>query len=153
MKAKSSAVMILLVLSVFTFVIAHSNASVSQIKGTVYWFDQYGNLRPLPWAEVTAVGEGYPPSVASSTTDGTYMMWVAPGTYNISVSVSAGFTPESKMISVFPGSASVVDFELQPSGEPIPEYPPQLQPFMLLVAVIASGILLRQRRHAPHRST
>jgi len=84
--------------------------------------------------------------VTPSTTDGTYIMWVAPGTYNLSVSLDPGFTPQSQMVTVSDGGVVAVDFQLEPSGKPIPEYPSAVQPVMLVVATLAAAIVLRRRR-------
>ncbi|MGB9022766.1 MAG: hypothetical protein WCC94_04945, partial [Candidatus Bathyarchaeia archaeon] len=54
-------------------------------------------------------------TVTSSTTDGTYMMWVAPGTYALTASPT-GFIPQAQNITVPDGGVVVVDFSLQPSG-------------------------------------
>ena len=145
MKHKSVILVVLVALSASAFTIMPSHASMSVIRGTVSWFDQDGNLHPLAWAQVTAAGEGEAPAVTSSTTDGAYMMSVAPGAYNLSVS-PLGFVPQSRMVTVSDGGAVVVDFELQPSGKPIPEYPSAVQPVMLVVATLAAAIVLRRRR-------
>jgi len=146
MKHKSVILVVLMALPVFAFMIVPSYASMSVIRGTVSWFDQYGNLHPLAWAQVTATGEGGDPTVTSSTTDGSYIMWVAPGVYNLSVSLEPGFTPQSQMVAVSDGGVVVIDFELEPSGEPIPEYPAAIQPVMLVVATLAAAMVLRRRR-------
>jgi len=125
-----------------------SHASMSMIRGTVYWYDMYGNLRPLPWAQVVAESNSGEPATVSTTTDGTYMMWVAPGSYNLTVSVDPAYTPESKTVIVTPGGIATADFELQPSGKPIPEYPSVAQPVMLLIAALAATVLIRRRNHA-----
>jgi hypothetical protein len=118
---------------------------MSVIRGTVYWYDQFRNLRPLSWVQVTAVGDGGVTTV-SSTTEGTYMMWVAPGTYNVTASSDPGFVPQAHEVTVTPGGVATVDFNLEPSGKPIPEYPSLAQPAMLVVAALAAMIILRRRR-------
>jgi hypothetical protein len=143
-------VLILVSLAVvaFAFTIAPSHASMAAIRGTVYWYDQYGNLRPLAWAQVIAEGQSGEPTVVSTTTDGTYMMWVAPGTYNVTASLDPGYTPVSHAVTITPGGVAAVDFELEPSGEPIPEYPAAVQPVMLAVAALAAAVMIRRRRRA-----
>jgi len=131
------------------FTVVPSHASMSVIRGTVYWYDQYGNLRPLSWAQIIAEGDGG--EVVVSTTDGTYVMWVAPGTYNVTASSDPGYLPESHMVTVSDGGSAVVDFQLEPSGKPIPEYPVAIQPVMLAVAALAAAIMIR-RRHRAHAS-
>lgn len=130
----------------FSLMIAPSHASMSVIKGTVYWYDQYGNLRPLAWAQVTATSEDGVQTLASSTTDGTYIMWVAPGTYEVSVTKDPSLIPESHTVTVPDGGVAAVDFQLEPSGKPIPEYPPSFQPLMLVVAALAAVTMIRWRR-------
>ena len=148
MRCSMAAALVFVVFVAFAFMIVPSHASTSVIRGTVYWYDQYGNLRPLSWAQVIAEGEGGEPTVVSSTTDGTYIMWVDPGTYKVTASSDPGYIPVSHMVTVSPGSATAVDFQLEPSGEPIPEYPASLPPVMLAVAALVAAIMIRRRQRA-----
>jgi len=143
---KRIAVVILLVLCLVALssMVTPSHASMSMIRGTVYWYDMYGDLHPLPWAQVVAEGNSGE-STVSTTTDGTYMMWVAPGSYNLTVSLDPGYAPASKTVTVTEGGVATADFELQPSGKPIPEYPSVAQPVMLLIAALAAAVLVRRR--------
>ena len=137
----------------FAVMIVPSHASMSVIRGTVYWYDQSGNLRPLSWVQVSATGEDGSATVTSSTTDGNYMMWVAPGTYNVTVSSDPGFVPQARMVTVSPGGVAAADFNLEPSGKPVPEYPSPVQPAILVVAALAAMIMIRRRQRAlPIRS-
>ncbi len=148
MKRITAVLLLVLGLAAFSLMVTPSHASMSMIRGTVYWYDMYGNLRPLPWAQVVAESNSGEPATVSTTTDGTYMMWVAPGSYNLTVSVDPAYTPESKTVIVTPGGIATADFELQPSGKPIPEYPSVAQPVMLLIAALAATVLIRRRNHA-----
>jgi hypothetical protein len=147
MKRITAVLLLVLGLAAFSLMVTPSHASMSMIRGTVSWYDMYGNLRPLPWAQVVAEGNSGEPATASTTTDGTYMMWVAPGSYNLTVSVDPAYTPESKTVIVTDGGVATADFELQPSGKPIPEYPSVAQPLMLLIAALAATVLTRRRNH------
>src|SRR4030042_3449998 len=147
MKRITPVLLLVLGLAAFSLMATPSQASMAMIRGTVYWYDMYGNLRPLPWAQVVAEGSSGEPATASTTTDGTYMMWVAPGSYNLTVSVDPAYTPESKMVTVTEGGIATADFQLQPSGTPIPEYPSMAQPVMLLIAALATAVLIRRRNH------
>ena len=138
-KRITAVLLLVLGLTAFSLMVTPSHASMSVLRGTVYWYDMYGNLRPLPWAQVVAEGNSGEPATVSTTTDGTYMMWVAPGSYNLTVSVDPAYTPVSKAVTT--------DFELQPSGKPIPEYPSVAQPIMLLIAALAATVLIRRRNH------
>jgi hypothetical protein len=144
MKKTAVALLFLLALVAVGVMVASSHAAMAKIQGQVYWFDQYGNLRPLSWAQVVA--ENYDGSeVASTTTDGSYVMWVAPGTYNVTASLDPGYTPVSHVVTVSDGGIVVADFELEPSGEPIPEYPPAVQSLVFVIAAFAAAVLLRRR--------
>ena len=39
--------------------------NMAKLEGTVRWFDMFGNLRPLPWAQISATNPSY--SWTSST--------------------------------------------------------------------------------------
>jgi len=145
MKRIAVVVLLVLCLVALSSMVTPSHASMSMIRGTVYWYDMYGDLHPLPWAQVVAEGDSGEPATVSTTTDGTYMMWVAPGSYNLTVSLDPGYTPVSKTVTVTEGGVATADFELQPSGKPIPEYPSVAQPVMLLIAALAAAVLVRRR--------
>jgi hypothetical protein len=116
------------------------------LGGIVYWIDQYGNARPMPWAQVTA-DNGESPPVVAYTTDGNYSMWLPEGTYDITASSSPGFYPDSKPgIVVSPGYSVSLDFELKPTGQPIPELPPWSQPLVILATLAITAVAVRRRR-------
>jgi hypothetical protein len=145
--------MIILVLAVFAgllsalaFTTHEARAVAGSVHGGVYWIDQYGNMRPMAWAQVTADDGMSPPTVAY-TTDGAYMMWLPSGTYNVTASSDPGFYPASvASVVVSPGSSTSVDFTLEPTGKPIPELPPWAQPLILLCAVSITAIAVRRHR-------
>ncbi len=146
MKHRMVATALLLTFVVCALSVGPSGAAMSVIRGSVYWYDQYGNLRPLAWAQVVAAGEDGTVITASSLTDGTYMMWVAPGDYNVSVTMDPGFMPQSYVITVTDGGVAVVDFQLEPTGEPIPEYSSWLVPLLLGLSTLCAAILIRRRQ-------
>ena len=149
MRRMTAVLVLVLGLVTFSLMVTPSHASMAVIRGTVYWYDMYGNLRPLPWAQVVAEGGSGQPLTVSTTTDGNYIIWVAPGTYNLSVSVDPAYVPESKSVTVSDGGVATADFELQPSGQPVPEYPSAAQPIILLIAALVAAVLIR-RRHDLH---
>ena len=93
------------------------------IRGTVYWYDQYGSLRTFPWARVTATSRSSGIMATSSTIDGTYILCLPPGIYDVIVTSDPGLVSQTKMVAFSPGSLDIagVDFQLQSSGKPIPE--------------------------------
>ena len=136
--------------------------AMATLKGTVRWFDMFGNLRTLPWAQISATnpdtvayasGLG---AVADGTSDpsGSYIMWLPAGTHDVSVSTSeapgiwsssAPTSQASFTISVSDGWTSDVATQLSGSGTPVPEVPAYLVPLGLFAALAASAWLLRKR--------
>jgi hypothetical protein len=149
MKRAEAALLTVLALTVFTFAVVPSHASLSVIRGTIYWYDQYGNLYRFSWVQVTATSADGSVTVSSSTVDGTYVLYVAPGTYDVTASSDPAFISQSKTVTVSPGGmAAGVDFQLEPSGKPIPEYPSVAQPVLLLMATLAAAVFVRRRGQA-----
>ena len=146
MKGVCAVALVILAVAMFAFAVLPSHALPSGIGGTVYWSDQYGNLHPFSWVQVRATAQDGAITVASSTVDGAYVLWVAPGTYNVTASSEPGFTPQSKMVVVTDGGvAGGVDFQLEASGNPIPEYPTSLLPIVLLATTTAAIVIIRRR--------
>ena len=150
MKGVRVATLVILVVAIFAFAVLPVRAQpsgIGKIVGTVYWYDQYGNLHPFSWVQVRATGQdGAIADTASSTVDGAYMLWVPPGTYNVTASSDPAFIPQSKMVAVTDGGvAGGVDFQLQASGKPIPEYPASLPPIVLLITMTAAAVMIRRR--------
>ena len=115
--------------------------------GAVYWIDQYGDARPMAWAQVTADDGASPSLVAYTTTDGSYMMWLPQGTYNITASSGPGFYPESApSVVVSPGSSTSIDFTLKPTGRPIPELLPWAQPIIVLATLMITAVAVRRHK-------
>lgn len=120
------------------------HAMTGSVSGGVYWADQYGNLRPMSWAQITADnGE------STTTTDGSYVLFLPPGTYTITAESGPAFLPESENVLISSGSSTSLDFTLQPSGEPVPEVPPWAQPLILLSAIMVTVVALRRHRPRP----
>jgi len=150
---------------------------MAKLEGTVRWYDMFGTLRPLPWARIqatdpaqTSPAEGYPAytsglgAIGAGVSDsaGAYVMWLPPGSHDISVD-----TTEAPSIWASPGSTgpyssaptyntayTVVvspgwvgggyDSNLAESGTPVPEVPAFLLPLTLIAALAASVWLLRK---------
>lgn len=149
MKRAEAALLTVLALTIFMFAVVPSHASLSVITGTIYWYDQYGNLHPFSWVQVTATSVDGGITTTSSTVDGTYVLYVAPGTYDVTAVSDPAFISQSKTVTVSPGGvAGGVDFQLEPSGKPIPEYPSVAQPLLLLMATLAAAVFVRRRGQA-----
>ena len=113
------------------------------VGGVVYWIDQYGNARLMPWAQITA-SDGAS-QVTTYTTDGSYAMWLLPGIYDITASSPPGFYSDTKSgIVVSQGSSIGLDFELQQTGQPIPELPSWSQPLVVMSTLTITAIAARR---------
>jgi len=140
--------------------------NLATLRGTVRWFDMFGNLRALPWAQVSAspgpafdqvpaYAAGYG-SIGSGTSDssGGYIMWLPAGTHDISITTSeapgiwSSSAPTSNAeytVLVSDGWVAGGDSQLSGSGTPVPELPSFVAPLSLFAALAASVWLLRKR--------
>jgi hypothetical protein len=148
---------------------------MAKLSGVVRWFDMFGDLRPLPWAQIqasdpalTSPAEGYPAystglgAVAGGASDsaGAYVMWLPSGSHDVSVSTSEApgvWTSSAPTLNaqftvvVAPGWVGGGDSNLAGSGTPVPEVPSSLLAFTMLGALAASVWLLRKKSilHVP----
>jgi hypothetical protein len=140
--------------------------NMATLEGTVRWLDMLGNLRPLPWAQVTAspgptfdsnpayaTGLGAVGSGASDSA-GAYIMWLPAGNHDVSISTSdapgvwSSSAPTQNghyTVTVTDGWVGGGDTQLGESGVPVPELPSALLPMGLLAAIAASVWSLRRR--------
>jgi hypothetical protein len=152
LKTKIMVVLILTVLagllSGLVLTAPNAYAMDGSLHGAVYWADQYGNLHLMSWAQISADnGESV---VTTSTTSGSYALYLPPGTYTITAEAGPAFLPESaNNILISSGSSTSLDFTLQPSGKPVPEVPPWAQPLILLSAIVVAVVALRRYRPRP----
>ena len=148
---------------------------MAKLSGVVRWYDMFGDVRPLPWAQITASdpaqtspAEGYPAystglgAVAGGSSDsaGAYVMWLPSGSHDVLVSTSeapgawsssAPTLNAQYTVVVAPGWVGGGDSSLGPSGTPVPEVPSSLLAFTMLGALAASVWLLRKKSilHVP----
>lgn len=147
MKDRRMLLVALLVVAVLVSLVLATPTALAQdggsVGGVVYWIDQYGNARLMPWAQVTA-DDGVS-QVTTYTTDGRYMLWLPAGRYDITASSPPGFAPDTKSdIVVSDGTSTSLDFQLNQTGEPIPELPPWSQP-LVVVSTLAITVLAIRR--------
>jgi len=120
-----------------------------QVCGLVLGKNLHGDLRPISFANVTAISGKA--KVTQSTFDGSYCMFLPPGTYAL-VASSPGYISKTIQITALGGSLNGIDFILDPSGEPIPEFPGVPLPLMAAVALLVVLARLRRRRTGTRRS-
>lgn len=140
--------------------------NMATLRGTVRWFDMYGNLRPLPWAQVSASPgpdtDNYPAytsgngAIGAGVSDpsGSYIMWLPAGAHDVSISTSEGAqawtsaapTQNAEFsVVVSPGWVGGGDSQLSASGVPVPELPSAMLPLGLFAVLAASVWLLRKK--------
>jgi hypothetical protein len=140
--------------------------NMASLRGTVRWFDMYGNLRPLPWAQISASpGSAFDivPAYSSglgavgagaSDSAGSYIMWLPAGSHDVSVSTSeapqvwGSGAPTSNAeytVVVSNGWVGGGDSQLAGSGTPVPELPSFIAPLTVFAVLAASVWLLRKR--------
>jgi hypothetical protein len=107
------------------------------IAGSVYGFNMFDELEPIAWASVHANSGPYS-FVAYTSGGGFYEMYVPQGTYNVTV-IEPGYVPYSSVVAVSPGSASTINFYLEESHVPVPEFPSGM---VLAVTVLALAVVL-----------
>ena len=140
--------------------------NMAKLEGTILWYDMFGTLRPLAWARIQATdpaqtGYSYPAyssgnggiGAGASDSSGAYLMWLPPGSHDITVdtteapqiwSSAAPTFNAAYTVTVQPGWVGGGDSNLSGSGTPIPEVPAFLVPLTLIAALAASVWLLRK---------
>jgi hypothetical protein len=140
--------------------------NMATLRGTTRWFDMYGNLRPLPWAQISAspgpstdsfpaysTGNGAV-GAGSSDPSGAYIMWLPAGAHDVTVSTSeapgiwgSGAPTQNAQYSVVVSDGWVGggDTQLSGSGSPVPELPSAMLPLGLFAVLAASVWLLRKK--------
>jgi hypothetical protein len=114
------------------------------ITGYVLGFDMFNQLQPIAWATVTA-NNGHYNLVAYSGSGGYYYMYVPAGNYKVTVA-EPGYNPYSIAVSVSPGSASTINFDLEQSHVPVPEFPSGMISIVAFVALSTALLAMRRTR-------
>ncbi len=111
------------------------------ISGTVLGFNMYDQLEPVVWATVYAIGQHT--FVAYSSSGGFYQMFVPVGVYNVTVT-QPGYVTTSNRVVVSDGSATSINFTLEQSHLPVPEFQPNVT-FIVMVLTLAGALFIRRR--------
>lgn len=114
------------------------------ITGSVLGFDMYNQLVPIAWAPVYA-NNGRNTFTAYTGGGGYYQMYVPQGTYNVSV-VEPGYVTYSNVVAVGPGSASTINFYLEQSHVPVPEFPSGMVSAMAVLAMAAVLVAVKRTK-------
>ena len=115
------------------------------LYGQVLGFDQYNYLVPISWAKVIATN-GISVFAASTSGDGFYGMYLPAGYYNVTA-IEPGFVPHTIFVAVSDGSSSSINFYLEQSHIPVPEFQPQMILAVVMAALTATLLAKRARKH------
>jgi len=110
------------------------------VFGQVTGYNMFGDVIPISWASVSAYG---PILMATSSLDGFYEMWLENGTYMLAASL-VGYETQATEVRVSMGSETSLNFNLKPSGAPIPELS-ATEPTLLAALIIAYALLLGKK--------
>ncbi len=111
--------------------------------GQVLGFNYDNYLLPIAWAKVVATN-GFYTFAASTGGGGGYGMFLPPGIYNVTA-IEPGYVPHTILAAVSDGSSSAINFYLEQSKIPVPEFEPQALPVILLLA-LAVTLLVKKRK-------
>jgi hypothetical protein len=113
------------------------------IQGTVYARNYMGDYRQTGWANITVAGTSnvYP---AQFNQGGYYTVFLPNGNYMITCNLP-GYKEINRQVSVSDGSATSLNFYMEQSGVPIPEFHEYLTPIMASMALLMVLILQRKR--------
>ena len=119
-------------------------AGGGMITGTVYGFDMFDELIPIAWAPVYA-NNGRQTFTAYTGGGGYYEMFVPQGRYNVTV-VQPGYVPYSSIVAVSAGSASTINFYLEESHIPVPEFPSGMASAIAVLALAAVLVAVKRTK-------
>jgi hypothetical protein len=112
------------------------------LHGQVLGFNYDNYLVPIAWGKVVATN-GFTSFAASTGGDGGYGMFVPPGIYNVTA-LEPGYVPYTTVVAVSDGSSNAINFYLEQSKIPVPEFPSEALPVILIIA-LAATLLLKKR--------
>jgi hypothetical protein len=114
------------------------------ITGAVYGFDMFDELQPIAWATVYASSPQYK-FTSYTSGGGVYQMYVPQGTYNVTV-VQPGYVPQGNIVAVSAGSASTINFYLEESHVPVPEFPSGMASVIAVLAFAAVLVAVKRTK-------
>jgi hypothetical protein len=114
------------------------------ITGAVYGFDMFDELEPIAWATVYASSPQYK-FTSYTSGGGVYQMFVPQGTYNVTV-VQPGYVPQGSIVAVSAGSANTINFYLEESHVPVPEFPSGMVSAIAVLAFAAVLVAVKRNK-------
>ena len=116
------------------------------LSGKVYGYSMYDEVMPLVWARVSAYWNGTLVESVSTGLNGSYIIFLPAGMVNVTVT-HPGFKAQSLIVSISDGGAAQLNFYLERSEIPIPEFEAYLLPAMIAsLLVFVTAITRRKHR-------
>jgi hypothetical protein len=131
-----------LILSINLTVKELNSVGGGRISGYIYGFTIDNTLVPLSWASITALENGEIVDIAYSK-NGFYEMYLPEGSFTLIVE-HPGYKQKNVTITVSNGADISLDFVLEQSGEPIPEF--NNYPLIILALTILIALLIIKKR-------
>jgi len=116
------------------------------LSGRVWGFSMYDEPMPLIWARVSAYSGNILVESVSTSSNGSYFMFLPSGPLNVTVE-HPGFKMQSRIIAISEGGSAVMNFYLERSEIPIPEFQAYLLP-VVAVALLLLTRVVAKRTHS-----
>jgi hypothetical protein len=118
------------------------SAGGGRLAGSVYAYNMWNELIPLDWVPVTASNSEYN-FTTYSYYGGGYGMYLPVGTYNVTAA-EPGYTSYSQSVTISDGaSLNGINFYLEESHIPVPEFPAQALMAIMILAFTAALLAKR----------
>lgn len=117
------------------------------VRGQIWGYTWLDEATPLVWARISAFVNGSLVNEVSSGANGSYTMYLPRGSVTITVEY-AGFIRQSKVVHVSDGGTTTLNWYLERSGLPIPEFTKYGLILVTAATVALYQILLRRRTKA-----
>jgi len=114
------------------------------LSGRVWGYNMYDEAMPLVWARVSAYSDGVLVESVSTGLNGSYVMFLPSGLLNVTVQ-HPGFKTQSKIIAISEGGAMQMNFYLERSEIPIPEFEAYLLPIVAVVLLILAKAVTKRK--------
>ncbi len=113
------------------------------IGGKVYTRNHLGDYRETGWANITASGERGVYE-GQFNMGGSYYMFVPPGNYLVTAQMP-GYIDQAREVSVSEGGSVTLNFYMEQSGIPIPEFHEYATMLMTAVSLLLVVFIMRKR--------
>jgi hypothetical protein len=113
------------------------------IGGKVYTRNHMGDYRETGWANITAAGE-HGVFEGQFNMGGNYYMFVPPGNYLLTAQMP-GYIDQAREVTVSEGGSVSINFYMEQSGVPIPEFHEYATMLMTAVSLLLVIFIMRKR--------